>query len=66
MKSSSTIFVERDAAVVVDMTSMRTSELRIVSGTLLDFFGHHIFVFQLMCGIFPVFLRLFLDLLGHR
>ena len=28
MKSSSTIFVERDAAVVVDMTSMRTSGLR--------------------------------------
>ena len=32
MKSSSTTFVERDAAVVVDMTSMRTSGLRIVSG----------------------------------
>ena len=78
MKSSSTIFVERDVAVLVDMTSMRTSGLRIVSGWLLithsqtrwklilDFFGHRIFVFQLMCDIFPVFLALFLDLLGHR
>ena len=78
MKSSSTTFVERDAAVLVDMTSVRTSGLRIVSGSLLvthsrtrlklnfDFFGHHIFVFQLMCGIFSVFLGLFLDLLGHR
>ena len=35
MKSWSTIFVERDAAVLVDMTSMRTSGLRIVSGSLL-------------------------------
>ena len=61
MKSSSTIFVERDAAVLLDMISMRTSGLRIVSGSLLvahsqtrlklilHFFGHHILVFQLMC-----------------
>ena len=61
MKSSSTIFVERDAVVVVDITSMRTCGLTIVSGSLLvahsqtrlklilHFFGHHILVFQLMC-----------------
>ena len=61
----------------LDMTSLHTSGLRIVSDSLLvthsqtrwkvilDFFGHHIFVFQLMCGIFPVFLGLFLFLLGH-
>ena len=66
------------AQISVLPDSMRTSGLRIVSGSLLvthsqtrwklilDFFGHHIFVFQLMCGIFPVFLGLFLDLLGHR
>ena len=78
MKSLSIIFAERDAAVLVDITSMRTSGLRIVSGSLLvtrsqtrwklilDFFGHHIFIFQLTYGIFPVFLGLFLDLLGHR
>ena len=78
MNSWSTIFVERDAAVLVDNTTMPTSGLRIVSISLLvthsqtrwklilHFFGHHIFVFQHMCGIFPVFFGLFLDLLGHR
>ena len=71
-------FVERDAAILVDIISMCISELTIVSDSLLvtlsqtrcklifDFFGHLVFVFQLTCGIFPVFLGLFLDLLGHR
>ena len=71
MKSWSTIFVERYAAVLVDMASMRTSGLRIVSGSLLithsqtrwklilPFFGHHIFVFRLICGIFRFSLDFF-------
>ena len=66
-------FVDRDAAVLVDITNMRTSGLGIVNSSLLvthsqirwklifDVFGHHIFVFQLTCGIFPLFLGLFLD-----
>ena len=35
MNSSSTIFVERDAAVFVDMNSIRTSGFRMVSGSFL-------------------------------
>ena len=35
MKSSCMIFVERDAAVLVDITSVRISGLRIVSGSFL-------------------------------
>ena len=66
MNSSSTVFVERDAAVLVYITSMCTSGLRIVSGSLLvthsqtrwklilDFFGHHILASN-SCVVFSRF-----------
>ena len=74
MKSSSTVFVERDAAVLVDAHQWVLNRQWFDPGNSFanpaktDFalFWPSHFCLPIMCGIFPVFLGLLLDLLSHR